>query len=58
MEKMPCEKKERVVSQKDLPVCCPAPDERVWDGHPRVYLDMGETGFVVCPYCETKYRLA
>ncbi|MEL6280110.1 MAG: zinc-finger domain-containing protein [Pseudomonadota bacterium] len=24
-------------------------------GHPRVYLTIGEQGFVECPYCDRKY---
>jgi uncharacterized Zn-finger protein len=26
-------------------------------GHPRVYLNMGEAGEVVCPYCDRKFVL-
>lgn len=26
-------------------------------GHPRVYLNMGENGFVDCPYCDRRYVL-
>jgi len=25
--------------------------------HPHIYLDMGTSGEVVCPYCSTLYRL-
>lgn len=57
MEQNPCTKKEKMISKADLPLCCPAPNERLWDGHPRVYLDIEKTGYVVCPYCETKYVL-
>ncbi|MEM1419853.1 MAG: zinc-finger domain-containing protein, partial [Pseudomonadota bacterium] len=24
-------------------------------GHPRVYLTIGEQGFVECPYCDRRY---
>lgn len=58
MEHKPCTKKEKTITKKDLPLCCPAEDERIWDGHPRVYLDVEKTGSVECPYCETKYKLA
>jgi uncharacterized Zn-finger protein len=27
-------------------------------GHPRVYLEMGEGGFVECPYCDRRFLLA
>lgn len=27
-------------------------------GHPRVWLSIGESGFVECPYCDKKYVLA
>lgn len=57
MEKKPCVHKEKTITEKELPLCCPTPDERLWDGHPRVYLDIKKEGHVVCPYCETKYIL-
>lgn len=27
-------------------------------GHPRVYLNLGEAGEVVCPYCSRRFVLA
>jgi len=27
-------------------------------GHPRVWLEMGEGGFVECPYCDRRFQLA
>jgi uncharacterized Zn-finger protein len=27
-------------------------------GHPRVWLEMGESGFVECPYCDRRFVLA
>lgn len=40
-------------------VFCPNPkaDMKVWNNHPKVYLDVGHTGEVKCPYCGTVYRL-
>ena len=40
-------------------VFCPNPkaDMKIWDTHPRVYLDIGHTGEAKCPYCGTVYRL-
>lgn len=26
-------------------------------GHPRVYLEMGDEGFVECPYCDKRFNL-
>ena len=26
-------------------------------GHPRVWLEMGEAGFVECPYCDRRFTL-
>ena len=26
-------------------------------GHPKVYLEIGEEGFVECPYCDRRYVL-
>ena len=27
-------------------------------GHPKVYLEMGDEGFVECPYCDRRFVLA
>jgi len=45
------------VKPADLPVFCPNPAMPLWSSHPRVYLDVGETGTARCPYCGTEYRL-
>jgi uncharacterized Zn-finger protein len=46
-----------VVSPRDLPVYCPNPRMPLWSSHPRVYLDVADTGEAMCPYCSTRYRL-
>jgi uncharacterized Zn-finger protein len=40
-------------------VYCPSPtaDMKVWNNHPKVYLDVGKTGEAKCPYCGTVYKL-
>lgn len=40
-------------------VYCPSPlaQMKIWDGHPKVYLDVGKTGEAKCPYCGTVYKL-
>jgi len=40
-------------------VFCPNPqaDMKLWNTHPRVYLDIAHTGEAKCPYCGTIYRL-
>jgi uncharacterized Zn-finger protein len=45
------------VQPKDLPVFCPNPGMPLWSSHPRVFLDIAETGLAMCPYCGTKYHL-
>lgn len=45
------------VTKADLPLCCPMPDMRLWDAHPRVYLPIADTGHVLCPYCDAEYFL-
>ncbi|MCB5186698.1 zinc-finger domain-containing protein [Methylobacillus caricis] len=45
------------VTAKDLPLHCPTKEVALWSSHPRVFLDIGETGQISCPYCGTKYRL-
>lgn len=41
-------------------VFCPSPlaDMKLWNSHPRVYLDVARTGEARCPYCGTVYKLA
>ena len=40
-------------------VFCPSPkaDMKIWNSHPKVYLDVGRTGEAKCPYCGTVYKL-
>ena len=40
-------------------VFCPNPkaDMKLWNSHPRVYLDVAKTGEARCPYCGTVYAL-
>ncbi len=40
-------------------VFCPSPkaDMKLWNSHPKVYLDVGHTGSAKCPYCGTVYQL-
>ena len=40
-------------------VYCPSPkaDMKIWNTHPKVYLDVARTGEAKCPYCGTVYRL-
>ena len=52
-----CTQNEVIVTQKDLPLSCPQQSERVWDGHPRVYLNFKKGDTVQCYYCGTIYRL-
>lgn len=52
-----CTKRLYEITSADLPLSCPPRNERVWDGHPRVYLPIDEVGKVVCPYCDATYVL-
>ena len=45
------------ITAKDLPLHCPTAAVAAWSSHPRVFLDIAETGQVACPYCGTKYKL-
>jgi uncharacterized Zn-finger protein len=40
-----------------LPAFCPNPRMPLWSSHPRVFLDVGDTGEAMCPYCGTRYRV-
>jgi uncharacterized Zn-finger protein len=44
------------VKAQDLPVFCPNPAMPLWSSHPRVFLDVAETGEAMCPYCGTRYH--
>ena len=56
-QKQGCTKKQYTITETDLPLSCPLPEDRLWDAHPRVYLPIETEGHVVCPYCETEYIL-
>ena len=40
-------------------VYCPSTKAhmKLWNSHPKVYLDVGDTGQAKCPYCGTVYKL-
>ena len=40
-------------------VYCPSTHAhmKLWNSHPKVYLDVGDTGQAKCPYCGTVYKL-
>jgi len=40
-------------------IFCPSPKAqmKLWNTHPRVYLDVAATGAAKCPYCGTVYQL-
>ena len=40
-------------------VFCPsaAAHMKIWNNHPRVYLDVAGSGAAKCPYCGTVYKL-
>jgi uncharacterized Zn-finger protein len=40
-------------------VYCPSDkaDMKLWNSHPKVYLDVASTGQAKCPYCGTEYKL-
>ena len=40
-------------------VFCPSrlADMKIWNTHPKVYLDVAQSGQAKCPYCGTEYRL-
>ena len=41
-------------------VFCPNPkaDMKLWNSHPKMYVDVAKTGEAKCPYCGTVYKLA
>ena len=45
------------VTAADLPLHCPMPSMKLWNTHPRVFINLRETGEAKCPYCGTVYKL-
>ena len=45
------------IDPKDLPAFCPNPQMPLWSSHPRVFLDVADSGEARCPYCGTVYAL-
>ncbi|MBP8119935.1 MAG: zinc-finger domain-containing protein [Burkholderiales bacterium] len=41
-----------------MPLHCPMPSMKLWNSHPRVFIDVTSTGEAKCPYCGTVYKLA
>lgn len=41
-------------------VFCPNPKAgmALWNGHPKVFLDIAKSGSAKCPYCGTEFALA
>ena len=37
------------IEPADLPAFCPNPQMPLWSSHPRVFLDIAETGVASCP---------
>ncbi|MGE3920456.1 MAG: zinc-finger domain-containing protein [Gammaproteobacteria bacterium] len=56
-ETLACAQNKREITNADLPLSCPMPDQTLWNAHPRVYLPIEETGHEICPYCSTEYVL-
>ncbi len=50
-----CSQQRYEVHSTDLPLSCPMPNMTLWDGHPKVYLDIQTNGEVSCPYCGADY---
>ena len=46
------------VTAQDLPLHCPMPSMKLWNSHPRVFIDVTSTGEAKCPYCGTVYKLS
>lgn len=46
------------VTAVDLPLHCPMPSMKLWNTHPRVFIDVTTTGEAKCPYCGTVYKLS
>ncbi len=45
------------ITKDDLPLHCPMDGMSVWNSHPRVFLQLDESGQAKCPYCGANYTL-
>lgn len=45
------------VKRDELPLSCPLDSMALWNSHPKVFLDVEQTGEAACPYCGTVYEL-
>ena len=49
------------ITEADLPLSCPRPQDSLWNAHPRVFLPIeykaGEKSEITCPYCSACYVL-
>lgn len=45
------------ITEEQLPLSCPLPNQTLWNAHPRVYLPILESGEFFCPYCNAHYIL-
>jgi uncharacterized Zn-finger protein len=46
------------VHRVDLPTYCPVPGSSLWNGHPRVYIQLEHAGDEArCIYCGARFRL-
>ncbi len=52
------DQKEITVTAADLPLHCPTPAMKLWNSHPRVFIDVATEGHAKCPYCGTVYKLS
>jgi uncharacterized Zn-finger protein len=46
------------ITARDLPLHCPMPSMKLWNSHPRVFIDVTTEGRAKCPYCGTNYTLS
>ncbi len=46
------------VTAADLPLHCPMPSMKLWNTHPRVFIDVTTTGEAKCQYCGTVYKFS
>ncbi|HBG51711.1 zinc-finger domain-containing protein [Candidatus Macondimonas diazotrophica] len=54
----PAAERTYAVHRVDLPTYCPVPGSSLWNGHPRVYIPLKETGDEArCIYCGARFRL-
>ncbi|MEE3003748.1 MAG: zinc-finger domain-containing protein [Pseudomonadota bacterium] len=52
-----CSSKKVIITEDDLPLSCPMPNQKIANAHPKVFLPIDRSKSTICKYCSTEYIL-